>query len=344
MLITMNQPTQVRLQDVAREAGVSTATVSHVLNGKGRIPESTRARIRDIAERMGYRPNAAARSLASGRTGLIALAFSLPAALPVPLTDVDYFSRAIRAATSRALERGYALVIGPPTPETTVWSRIPFDGVVVFDPVANDPTVVEFRQRRVPMVLSGRDPGGGNDFCVDNDHLAGTRLVLDHLEACGAQRIALLAGDTQDAYSHDCVQAYQHWCGEHDREPMTTMVPLGRMRRRDEADRVLAQSNPPDAVYATDEVLAVALLDAARARELNVPRDVMIVAAADRQPEPPAQTPSLTTLEMNAVTTAERSIDVLVDVIEAKPPANRMLLIPTELVLGESTAMSEALR
>jgi hypothetical protein len=60
--------------------------------------------------------------LAAGRNGLIAVAFSLPSALPVPLTDVDYFGRAIRAAAARALEHDYALVVAPPTPQTTVWS------------------------------------------------------------------------------------------------------------------------------------------------------------------------------------------------------------------------------
>ena len=67
----------VGIKDVAREAGVSITTVSHALNGKGRIPEDTRRRVRGIAERLGYQPNAIARSLAGGRTGVIAIAFSL---------------------------------------------------------------------------------------------------------------------------------------------------------------------------------------------------------------------------------------------------------------------------
>lgn len=335
MTIRMTQHRAVRLTEVAREAGVSIATVSHALSGKGRIPAGTRTRVREVAERMGYRPNPAARSLAAGRTGLIAVAFSLPSALPIPLTDVDYFSRAIRAATARALEHDYALVVAPPTPQTTVWSRIPIDGIVVFDPVADDPVVKEFRRRNVPMVLSGRDPAGGTDYCVDNDHVRGTTTVLDHLAERGARRPALLAGDTHDAFALDCVATYRKWCAEHACEPKITMVRVGRMSRAEEADRVLSVADPPDAVYANDEPLGIALLDAARHRGLQVPGDLLVAIAADRQPADPRIT--LTTLELDAARTAEEAVDVLIELVEGRPPAGRMRLIPTRLVPGQST-------
>lgn len=326
----------IRLSEVAREAGVSIATASHALSGKGRLPEITRSRVRDVAERMGYRPNLAARSLAGGRTRLIAVAFSLSNALPRPLTDVDYFSHAIRAATARALEHDYALVIAPPTPQTELWSRLPFDGVVVFDPVEGDPVVAEFRERGVPMVLSGRDPAGGSaDYRVDNDQLAATRIVLDHLAERGGRRIALLAGDTHDAFTEDSVGTYHKWCAEHAREPEVTMVRLGRMARVAEAARVLEGDDPPDAVYANDELLGLALLRAAQRRRLDVPGDLMIAVAADRQP---ADTPvTLTTLELDAAGTAEQAVDMLIDILEGRPPADRVLLIPTRFVQGQST-------
>jgi DNA-binding LacI/PurR family transcriptional regulator len=325
----------IRLSEVAREAGVSIATASHALSGKGRLPELTRTRVREVAKRMGYRPNMAARSLAGGRTRLIAVAFSLSNALPVPLTDVDYFNHAIRAATARALDHDYALVIAPPTPQTEVWSRLPFDGVVVFDPVEGDPVLAEFRRRRVPMVLSGRDPTGGSDYCVDNDHVAGTRTVLDHLAERGGRRIALLAGDTHDAFTEDCVGSYCEWCGEHGCEPMVTMVKQGNMANVAEAAQALEGPDPPDAVYANDEVLGVALLRAARRRRLHVPGDLMIAVAADRQP---AGTPvALTTLELDAAGTAARAVDMLIEILEGQPPDDRVRLIPTRLTPGQST-------
>jgi DNA-binding LacI/PurR family transcriptional regulator len=325
----------VRLVDVAREAQVSIATVSHALSGKGRIPEATRKRVREVAERMGYEPNPAARRLAGGRSGLIAVAFSLPDTLPVNLTDVYYFNQAIRAATDRALEHDYALVVGPPTPQTKVWLRIPLDGVVVFDPVAGDSILADFRARKVPLVLSGRDPEGGDDYCVDNDHVAGTRTALDHLAQRGCARVALLAADLGDAFTADCVTTYRHWCAERGAEPIVEMVSMPNLRDPAEADRLLDRPEPPDGVYATEEVLGVAMVDAARRRRIRVPDDLLLVVAADH--EPAGVDVALTTLELDPARTAGEAIDMLIDVIEGRAPAQRERLIPTNLVVRDST-------
>jgi DNA-binding LacI/PurR family transcriptional regulator len=326
----------VRLADVAQEAGVSTATVSHALSGKGRIPESTRARIRAIAAEMGYQPNAAARRLAGGRTGLIAVAFSLPEALPVNLTDVDYFNQAVRSATAHALERDYALIVAPPTPQTKVWQRLPLDGVVVFDPVAGDPALPDFRARDIPLVLSGRDPDGSDDYCVDNDHIAGTRTVLDHLAERGGRMVGLLLADLHDSFTDDCLEAYRAWCAERGLDPIVETVSMPHLADADEADRILATLRPPDAVYATEEALGLALLQAARRRGLRVPDDLLLAVAADRDPIP-AEIP-LTTLELDPARTAAEAVDVLVELIEGRPPAQRERLIPTRLVVRKSTA------
>jgi DNA-binding LacI/PurR family transcriptional regulator len=326
----------VRLVDVAREADVSIATVSHALSGKGRIPEATRARVREVARRMGYEPNAAARRLAGGRTGLIAVTFSLPHELPVAVTEVDYFNQAIRAATERALNHDYALVVGPPTPQTKVWLRLPLDGVVVFDPVAGDPVLAGLRERGIPVVLSGRDPGGGDDYCVDNDHIAGTRTVLDHLAERGGHRVALLAADLHDSFSADCVEAYRAWCGERGLEPILEMVSMPRLADVDEADRILALDQPPDAVYATEEALGLALLRAAHRRGMRVPDDLLLAVAANR--DPVAADVPLTTLELDPARTAAEAVDLLIEVIEGRPPPQRERLIPTHLVVRDSTA------
>lgn len=330
----MGRNQQVRLADVAERAGVSTATVSHALSGKGRIPEATRARIREVAAEMGYRPNPAAQRLAGGRTHLIAVAFSLPEALPVSLTDVDYFSQAVRSATERALEHDYALVVAPPTPQTKVWHRLPLDGVVVFDPVAGDPALPEFRARGIPLVLSGRDPSGGDDYCVDNDHVAGTRAVLDHLAERGAQRVGLLAADLHDAFTADCVGTYRTWCEERGVQPALAMVSMPNLAETDEADGLLNSPEPPDAVYATEEVLGIGMLAAAHRRGLRVPGDLLIAVAADRVP---AADIGLTTLELDPVRTAAEAVDMLIELINGRRPKQRELLVPTRLVAREST-------
>ena len=328
----------IGIKDVAREAGVSITTVSHALNGKGRIPENTRRRVKGIAERLGYEPNAIARSLAGGRTGVIAIAFSLVDAVPLALTDVDYFGQAIGEATKRALEHDVALVIGPPTPRSQLWSRIPLDGVVLFDPVVADPVLASLRRRGLPLVIVGRDPGGaGGDYCVDNDHVAGTWTVLDHLAERGARRVALLGGALEDSFTRDCVAGYLAWCEDHRTQPLCELVPPFDAAAHEVLARWFAMPDRPDAVYANFDALGSATLRAAGEHGLGVPRDLLVAVCADRESfEGVAVEP--TTLNLNPGQTATEAVELLIDVIQGRPPADPTRIIPTRLVPRASTA------
>src|SRR3954464_11869709 len=121
---------RVSIRDVAREAGVSVTTVSHALNGKGRLNPETRERVREVADRLGYRPNPAARSLVSGRTGLIAAIPSLPAGLNIEFSEFAFFSELIAAATGVAVGPDNALGVAPPAADGVVWGRRPPRGGV----------------------------------------------------------------------------------------------------------------------------------------------------------------------------------------------------------------------
>src|SRR5882757_6380611 len=119
------------IRDVAAAAGVSITTVSDALNGKGRLPDATRSHVREVAERLGYRPSAAARTLRTGRSGLIGLTVTTYGEEPFTFTEFAYFAEMARAATSAALARGYALVILPASSRHDVWGNVALDGTVV---------------------------------------------------------------------------------------------------------------------------------------------------------------------------------------------------------------------
>ena len=151
---------RIGIKEVAAAAGVSITTVSHALNGKGRLPDETRVRVREVAEALGYRPSATARSLAGGRTGILALTVARVEAMPFSLTDFDYFAQLMNGAGTAALEQGYALVLAPSAGEPDLLDRVPLDGAIVVDPVRGDPTLAHLRERGVPVVTTGREPGG----------------------------------------------------------------------------------------------------------------------------------------------------------------------------------------
>jgi DNA-binding LacI/PurR family transcriptional regulator len=322
---------------VAAEAGISITTASDALNGKGRVADATRERVREAAERLGYRPNQLARGLVGARTGLIAVAFSHTGDITAALADRDYLRQAVVALTGDALELEVGLVLGPPTRHPEMWSKIPVDGLVVFSPVRGDPLLPQIRSEGTPMVLVGRDPEGGHrDSCVDNDHLAGTRTVLDHLEARGAERPGLVATDLEDAFTDDCITGYREWCADHSAEPTIVMVPAGTSAREAAGliERALSATDAPDALHATVWEMGARIAETASSLGLRIPEDLMITACGDTEPLP-GEVP-ITQLKLYPEVAAREAIDLLMTVIQGSPsPSDRE--VPTELSVRPST-------
>ena len=282
------------IRDVAAAAGVSITTVSDALNGKGRLPDATRRHVREVADRLGYRPSAAARTLRTGKSGLIGLTVTTYGDEPFTFTEFAYFAEMARAATSAALARGYALVILPATSRHDVWSNVALDGTVVIDPSDHDPVVTELVRQGLPVVSDGR-PAGSLPVTawVDNDHEAAVLGLLDHLAAAGARRIGLLTGTTTDTYTRLSTTAYLNWCERVGQDPVYESYPAhdpcaGAVA----ADRLLARPDRPDAVYGLFDPNGTDLLAAARRYGLRVPRTCCSCAAASPPCTPTPNRPS----------------------------------------------------
>ena len=195
-------------------------------------------------------------------------------------------TRRIQAATARALERNYALVVCPPTPRAEIWARIPLDGLIVLDPVAGDPMLLELRARAVPLVLIGRDPTDGHDdYCVDNDHVAGTRVALDHLAEreragwrCWPATWATPSPTTASRAHRAVVRGARHRAGRGAR----AVRAAGRPRARRAAARPAPSRRT--ASTRTRRRSASASAPAASGLGLRIPEDLMVVVAADGQP------------------------------------------------------------
>ncbi len=197
---------------------MSITTVSHALNGKAGVSEETRRRVREVADQLGYRPDPRGRHLASGRTGLIALTVSMPDGVHAPVEEFEHNANLIDAATATAIARGLALVIVP-AGEASIWERLPLDGLIVVDPVPDDPAIREL-DRSVPIVTVGKVPGGRADtWVVDNDYAAGTAAILDHMVASGARRVGMLSLTGGESYELDSLGAYRAWCERRGVEP-----------------------------------------------------------------------------------------------------------------------------
>lgn len=338
-------PRRVGIKKVAEAAGVSVTTVSHALNGKGRLPERTREHVRKVAEQLGYRPSAQARNLVGGRTGLLGLAVTQPAGTPFPLTDLAYFVLLTNAATAAAMRRGYAVVLAPDGGEADVWEHVEVDGAIVIDPMAGDPLVLRLRARGLPVVTTGRVIDGDADApWVDNDHAEATARVLDHLDRRGAQRIALVTSQPDSSFTVDTELAYGAWCRAHGMKPLVCRAAQDLDLDAAAAAAALAFDAEPaaDAVYATLDRLALATAQASQARGLAVPGDVQIVSATDSEAARWAH-PPLTVLDLSPEEIGRRAADLLVDLVSASgPPSSQQRVASTLIARGSTRPLPDA--
>lgn len=322
------------LADIARAAEVSTATVSHALNGTGRIGDATRRRVRETATRLGYGTPGPPRS----RTLGIAVT-TFPGAWNY--TEIAYFSRAVTAATSAAHARGYALITLPAARAADdAWHRLAVDGMLIMDSPRGDPMVRALRARGIPLVFDGvpGDPHPG-DHWVDNDHEATTRTVLDHLTASGARRIALQSGHGDEHYARAVTAAYRRWCAERGAEPLVVPFDVaddqghafdGLLGRRDRVDRV-------DAVHAAYDPGGRQLLAAAARHGLRVPADLRL-ACASEDPGYATTAPPVTTVSLNPERTARAAVELLVDLVEGGGTARPgPVAVPAALLVRASS-------
>jgi DNA-binding LacI/PurR family transcriptional regulator len=331
---------QIRITDVAAAAGVSITTVSHVLNGKGRIPEETRRRVRAAARALDYRPSSAARSLGGRRTGLISISLSQEEGHCVGMSDFAYFLQLVGAATAAAIASGYALILSSDvTNASPPLDHLPVDGGIVIDPITDDPHVARLEAAGAAVVTTGRVPRRSGGYWVDNDHPKGLTRVLDHLAAQGAERVALVSIPLTTTYALETEETYRRWSAERDRSPVVVGVRGGLTEAAGlaAAESLLDGTEPPDAICTPLDRLAIGVLLAAKAKGISVP-DELLVATVTNSEATRAARPPLTALELYPQRLGTTAVEMLVDLIEGRVPAEATVVVPTRLIKRRSSS------
>jgi DNA-binding LacI/PurR family transcriptional regulator len=335
---------RTKIRDVAAAAGVSVTTVSHALSGKGRVDPDTAARVREAAQRLGYSPNAAARNLRRGRSGLIGLLNSVDPGMPIAIADLDHFVRLVDAAAATALARGYMLVLAPPADPVRLDSA-PIDAMVVLDPVADDPALAYAASRGIPVVSTGRDPTSdpNTGVWVDNDLVGATTLALDHLARQGAQRIGLVVPPSVHSWGFDMLDAYRAFAARRGQPELIAVVQgtPTETAAADEIVRLLGGAAPPDALHCVVDRFALGALLAAARLGLRVPEDLLITSGTDSEAMRTA-TPPVTALDLRPAEIGAQTISLLIDALEHGGVAAERVIVATEFVERGSTARSPA--
>ncbi|MFI7319101.1 LacI family DNA-binding transcriptional regulator [Streptomyces venezuelae] len=269
----------VTLLDVARAAGVSKSTASDALQGAGRVAEATREHVREVAARLGYRPNSAARRLRRASTGAIGLH------LPQTATRLDYYMNLAFGAVARAQEEGFDVVLLAPATGTHEPLAARVDGLLVIDPEIGDPAVPGLLGAGIPVVTGERYLGSapaptGTVIC---DNSASLTALLDHVRARGARRPALLAPADTSAWAAALHSTAGAWGRTHDVPVEVRTVSFAATPREAEEATLalLAQAPEIDAVICAPDGAAPGVLQAAAARGRVVGRDFSVAACVD---------------------------------------------------------------
>ncbi|TJZ51088.1 LacI family transcriptional regulator [Streptomyces piniterrae] len=268
--------------DVARRAGVSVATVSHVLNETRPVRPDTRAAVLGAIDELGYTHNTLARSLVTARTRSIGLAVS---AISNP-----YFTEILQGVEAGALEAGYSLLIADPHDDPEHERKVVqllherrVDGMIVA-PSAEPAEMVGYLSRReVPTVFLDRLVGDGHDqVCAENT--GPTRQLVEHLAGLGHTRIGLVAGLPGLSTTTERVQGYRDGLRAAGLPFAPELLAGGNSEAegaQDATRHLLATPEPPTAIITANNAMTIGALRALRELGLEVPRDIALACFDD---------------------------------------------------------------
>ena len=325
------------IDDVARAAGVSAATVSRALSGRGRISDATRVRVRAAAAELGYVVSSAASSLATGRTANIGVV--------VPLLDRWFFANVLDGIASRLAPRGYDITLysmsDDPDQRAGVLDvslrRGRVDGLIVLSLALSEDEVDRLLSLGLPIVGLGATSGRLPVLRVDDSALA--RLATEHLLGLGHRRIAHIGFSLDGDPGFDIPSLRRHGfdAAMTDAGVATPLFAPADFTIDDghrAAGALLDAADPPTAIFAASDEMAFGALFAARERGLDVPRDLSVIGVDGHEM---SGFFGLTTIAQFPHAQGERAGEAVLRAIEEGTDAADQTL-PFELVRRSSTA------
>ncbi|MBD0424531.1 substrate-binding domain-containing protein [Streptomyces sp. TRM S81-3] len=344
MVTSAPGPRPPTIADVARAAGVSRTTVSHALNGLGKVDPRTRERVRRVATELGYRPNLRAQRLRRGQAKAIALASSMPFAVAGGPSRLGFYMEVAAAAAESALLHDYALVLVPPVQSGSALYSVDIDGAIVVEPDVDDAAAAQLRERGLPYVTLGRPVSPGEDVpYVDLRGGLVAELLLRHLHEQGAVRPALIVGAGSRHSSVDAVAAYERLAKEYGWTPIVVRVPEsgGEQAGYERCAELLAEHPEVDAVCALVDAFAVGAVRAIRDRGRAVPDDVMVVTRYDglraRTCEPP-----LTAVDLHLDRAASDAVELLLGRLRGDTGTPSVAVPPEPRVIARASSLRTA--
>jgi LacI family transcriptional regulator len=325
------------IRDVAREAGVSIATVSRVFNQASLVRQDTCEHVRGVASRLDYWPNSAARSLITNRTS----------AIGVLLPDLygEFFSEVIRGIDLAARREKFQVLVSSShaSAETLVAAvralRGRIDGLLVMAPDADATEAINDFSTRFPVVLLNPGPLALECASLSIANHDGAYAAVRHLASLGHRRIAIVRGPAGNSDAEERRRGWHRAMHDSGLEPAPELELDGDFSESAgfaAAERLLAMRARPTAVFAANDYMAVGVLAAAREAGVRVPED-LAVCGFDDIAIARYLTPALTTVDVDACELGERAVLKLLPFARARRPADvSHETLPTRVVVRAS--------
>jgi len=335
--LTAVPPKPVTLEEVARVAGVSRATVSRVVNHVPTVDSDLRETVERAIQATGYRPNQAARSLVTRRAGSIALV--LPEGSRI--LDDPFFGRVVQGAVDVVGPLGVHLVItltGSSTYQNLLGDlrQGRLDGAILIHTYVDDPLPGLLVESGVPAVLSGRPYHPLAISQVDVDQAAGVRLAADHLVARGCRRIGTISGPLSTPAGLDRMVGFRAAMAELGQAD----VPMAEGDFSSEsgaaaAGRLLAEHPDVDGLFIASDLMAHGALPVLRKSGRRVPDDLAVVGFDDSSSALVCD-PQLTTVRQPVEDMAGEMVRLLLERVENPDRPVRSVVFEPSLVVRES--------
>ncbi len=326
---------QATIRDVAREAAVSVASVSRALNGHQNVHPETRARVLEVAERLGYVPHAGARSLSIARNHAIGVV--------LPDLHGEFFSEVVRGMDREASRRGLHLLMSnmhadvAEAAEALRAMRGRVDGLVIMAPHLDTPLLLASLPRAIPAVLINcrGDTEDHHSFRIDN--LGGADAVVRHLLDAGCRQIAHIAGPAGNLDADERLAGFRLAMQRHAgiTDPLVLPGDFTEQAGAAAARALIGGGMRADAVFAANDMMAIGCLLALREGGVKVPEDVAVAGFDDI---PVARYLDLTTMRVKIAEVGARALARLAELLsgETADPATE-LHVPILVARGTTT-------
>lgn len=334
----------VTLVDVAKKAGVSVMTASRALSGEGYASPDTRAKVQAAAQELGYAPNALARMMKGGRTNVIGVvvndlssvvinAFITAVSEEVRKYEMDLFIyNSLGDLGDGRGKRVSQLLHG-------LW-----DGLLFILPRMSDDYLQTLEESSSPIVLINYCKHETTLPVVRADNVNGSRDAVSHLIELGHRRIAFIRGMGYTGQSEERERGYRAALHEAGIDFDPDLVQQGDFNEPSglAAGRaLLALPNPPTAIFAGNDAMALGCYSAMREKELRIPQDMSIIGFDD-MPIASVVQPGLTTLRHPVAPMAQAAVQELVRRIQDQPGRRQRIEFPSEFVVRGSTGPGPA--